>query len=254
MEKEEGFSRTGRPFVKYVSQNILGTIGVSAYILADTFFISQSEGADGITALNLVLPVYSLIFAIGSMIGVGSATRFALGRARGDEKADRYFSNAVFWAILLGICFMIPGMGMPDKVLSLLGGDARIVEVGTEYTRIFLFYSPFFMLNYIFNAFVRNDGDPSLAMAATMSSSLFNIVMDYVLIFPCGLGMSGAALATGLSPVVGMTICGLHFFSKKNTVTFRWKRPTRVLSCEILPAGCSGFYGRDVFRCDDHGI
>ena len=126
MEKEEGFSRTGRPFVKYVSQNILGTIGVSAYILADTFFISQSEGADGITALNLVLPVYSLIFAIGSMIGVGSATRFALGRARGDEKADRYFSNAVFWAILLGICFMIPGMGMPDKVLSLLGGDARI--------------------------------------------------------------------------------------------------------------------------------
>ena len=64
MEKEEGFSRTGRPFVKYVSQNILGTIGVSAYILADTFFISQSEGADGITALNLVLPVYSLIFAI----------------------------------------------------------------------------------------------------------------------------------------------------------------------------------------------
>lgn len=243
MEKEEGFSRTGRPFVKYVSQNILGTIGVSAYILADTFFISQSEGADGITALNLVLPVYSLIFAIGSMIGVGSATRFALGRARGDEKADCYFSNAVFWAILLGICFMIPGMGMPDKVLSLLGGDARIVEVGTEYTRIFLFYSPFFMLNYIFNAFVRNDGDPSLAMAATMSSSLFNIVMDYVLIFPCGLGMSGAALATGLSPVVGMTICGLHFFSKKNTVTFRWKRPTvsyLVKSCQL---GVAAFMG-----------
>ena len=146
MEKEEGFSRTGRPFVKYVSQNILGTIGVSAYILADTFFISQSEGADGITALNLVLPVYSLIFAIGSMIGVGSATRFALGRARGDEKADRYFSNAVFWAILLGICFMIPGMGMPDKVLSLLGGDARIVEVGNG---IYQNFSVLFAVLYV---------------------------------------------------------------------------------------------------------
>ena len=65
-------------FFKYVSQNILGMIGISLYILADTFFISKAVGADGITALNLVLPVYNLIFAIGSMIGVGSAIRFSI--------------------------------------------------------------------------------------------------------------------------------------------------------------------------------
>lgn len=65
-------------FLKYVSQNILGMIGISLYILADTFFISKAVGADGITALNLVLPVYNLIFAIGSMIGVGSAIRFSI--------------------------------------------------------------------------------------------------------------------------------------------------------------------------------
>lgn len=50
---------------RYVSQNILGMLGLSAYVLADTFFISLAQGADGITALNLVLPLYSLIFAIG---------------------------------------------------------------------------------------------------------------------------------------------------------------------------------------------
>lgn len=244
MKKErKGDPSVGKSFRKYVSQNVLGTIGVSAYILADTFFIARSEGADGITALNLVLPVYSLIFAVGSMIGVGAATRFALSRARGDAESDRYFSNAVFWVILLGICFMVPGMLMPEKVVSLLGGDGRIVQVGAEYTRIFLFYTPFFMLNYIFNAFVRNDGNPSLAMAATLSSSLFNVVMDYVLMFPLGLGMSGAALATGLSPVLGMTICGLHFFSGKNTIVFRWALPSirRLLrSCEL---GIAAFMG-----------
>ena len=69
-------------FAKYVSQNIMGMIGISLYILADTFFISKAQGADGITALNLVLPLYSLIFAIGSMIGVGSATRFKILRAK----------------------------------------------------------------------------------------------------------------------------------------------------------------------------
>ena len=64
-----------KQFIRYVSQNMLGMLGMSLYILADTYFISKAVGADGITALNLVLPVYNLIFAIGAMIGVGSAIR-----------------------------------------------------------------------------------------------------------------------------------------------------------------------------------
>ena len=65
---EEAMS-VGKQFAKYVSQNILGMVGISFYILADTFFISMAEGTNGITALNLVLPLYSLIFAIGAMMG-----------------------------------------------------------------------------------------------------------------------------------------------------------------------------------------
>ena len=84
-----------KQFGKYVSQNILGMIGLSAYILADTYFISVAEGANGITALNLVLPIYSMIFAIGSMIAVGSATRFKIARAKGEKKAEYYLSNAI---------------------------------------------------------------------------------------------------------------------------------------------------------------
>ena len=59
----------------YIALNILAMTGTSCYVLADTFFISMAQGSNGITALNLVLPVYGLIYALGSMIGVGSATR-----------------------------------------------------------------------------------------------------------------------------------------------------------------------------------
>ena len=55
-----------KKFIKYVSQNMLGMVGMSVYILADTYFISVAVGADGITALNLVLPIYNIIFAIGA--------------------------------------------------------------------------------------------------------------------------------------------------------------------------------------------
>ena len=104
----------GKLFCKYVSQNILGMLGISLYILADTFFISKAAGADGITALNLVLPIYSLIFAIGQMIGVGSATRFKILNARKDENAGFYFSNAIFFALLIGVAFMLLGALVPD--------------------------------------------------------------------------------------------------------------------------------------------
>ena len=59
-------------FFKYVSQNILAMIGLSLYILADTYFISKAVGANGITALNMALPVYGVIFALGQMVGVES--------------------------------------------------------------------------------------------------------------------------------------------------------------------------------------
>lgn len=190
-------------------------MGISFYILADTFFISQAEGADGITALNLVLPVYSLIFAIGSMIGVGSAIRFKILCARKDVSAKYFFTNAVLFSCLISVIFMIGGIFFPDKIMMLLGADKRICGVGVSYTRTFLIFTPFFMLDQVVIPFVRNDGAPSIAMAATIGSSLFNIVGDYLLMFPFKLGMTGAALATGISPLIGICICGTHFLSKK---------------------------------------
>lgn len=233
----------GKQFAKYVSQNILGMVGISFYILADTFFISMAEGTNGITALNLVLPLYSLIFAIGAMMGVGSAIRFKVLRAKKDASADTYFSNAIMFALLSGAVFMIVGGLFPEQIVRILGGDEEIIKVGTPYTRIFMLFAPCFMWNHICNAFVRNDGAPSIAMAATLVSSLFNVVMDYVLMFPLGLGMAGAALATAISPVVGIMICCLHFFSKKCTIRFQWVFPSIKKLFESCPLGVSAFVG-----------
>ena len=232
-----------KQFIRYVSQNMLGMLGMSLYILADTFFISKAVGADGITALNLVLPLYNLIFAIGAMIGVGSAIRFAVERNKGMREAEGYFFHALAWALIISLLFILAGALFPGKVIQFLGGDEQIVATGFAYTRIFLMFAPFFMWNHIVGAFVRNDGDPSIAMFATLGSNLFNIVFDYVLMFPLGLSMPGAALATALSPVVGIFICTRHFRSERNTI--QWKPimlsfRKLVFSCQV---GVSAFVG-----------
>ena len=234
---------TTQQFFKYVSQNIFGLIGTSCYILADTYFISQAAGTDGVALLNLCLPIYNFIFAIGSMIGLGSAIRFAILRAQGDERAHNYFSNAIFCACILSVPFMLAGAFCPGKLLQLMGGDASIVALGEGYTRIFLLFTPFFMCNYIVSFFVRNDGDPSLAMVATLSGSLFNVVFDYIFIFPMGLGLPGAALATAVAPIISISICSRHFFKASNSVQFKPHKPSLLLLAQSCQLGISGFVG-----------
>ena len=232
-----------KQFFKYVSQNIFGLLGASCYILADTYFIAQAAGTDGVTLLNLCLPIYNLIFAFGSMIGLGAATRYAILRAQGDARAQRYFSNAIFSVCILAVPFMLVGIFRPDGLLRLMGGDADIVALGMNYARIFLMFTPFFMCNYVVASFVRNDGDPSLAMVATLSGSLFNVVFDYIFIFPMGLGLPGAALATAISPILSIAVCSAHFIKKSNTITFVRKAPSVRLLAQSCQLGISGFVG-----------
>ena len=232
-----------KQFFKYVSQNIFGLLGTSCYILADTYFIAQAAGTDGVTLLNLCLPIYNLIFAFGSMIGLGAATRYAILRAQGDARAQRYFSNAIFSVCILAVPFMLVGIFCPGTLLRLMGGDADIVALGMNYARIFLMFTPFFMCNYVVASFVRNDGDPSLAMVATLSGSLFNVVFDYIFIFPMGLGLPGAALATAISPILSIAVCSAHFIKKSNTITFVRKAPSVRLLAQSCQLGISGFVG-----------
>ena len=77
-------------FFKYVSANILGMIGLSCYILADTFFIAQGVGANGLTALNLAIPVYNFMHGLGLMIGMGGATRYSISKGNADSAVRDY--------------------------------------------------------------------------------------------------------------------------------------------------------------------
>ena len=230
-------------FYKYVLQNVAGMVGVSIYILADTFFISVAAGADGITVLNLALPIYGIIFAIGSMIGIGTATRYTIKRAQRKKDIDHYFAHALLWDLLISIPFVLIGIFAPQMVLKVMGGDSRIIQLGISYMRILLIGTPFFMMNYAFTAFARNDNAPTIAMTASLTGSFFNIIFDYILMFPLGMGLMGAALATACSPIVTMAVCCFHYFSKKSTIRLHWKMPSLKLLFSCCQLGISGFVG-----------
>lgn len=214
-------------FAKYVSLSILGMLGISCYIIADTLFIERAKGADGLAALNFAIPMFNVMNAVGMMIGVGWSARFAIQKGAGNNKgADMTFTQGFKLAVTAGLVFTFLGFFFSKVLASLMGAEAgsEIHRLTAQYLRVLLSFSPLFMLNSLMSCFVRNDGAPQFAMAATVTGSIANIVLDYIFIFTMNLGMFGASLATGCSPLISLIVISFYFIRKKNSFGFSRKR------------------------------
>ena len=227
-----------RDFAKYSSLNVLGMLGLSCYILADTFFVSKGLGTAGLAALNLAIPIYSFIHGSGLMIGMGGGTKYAIRKSQGEHAAaDRIFTNAVYLAAALAVFFVLIGLFFSDAIPLLFGADEAVFSMSKTYLQVILLFAPAFLLNNLLLCFVRNDGAPQLSMAAMIGGSLSNVVLDWVFIFPCQMGIFGAVLATGLAPVISMLILSPHFLRKKSQFHFSKCRPQGRLAVGILSSG-----------------
>lgn len=206
-----------KEFVGYCGLNVLGMVGISCYILADTFFISKGMGTDGLAALNICIPAYSVMYGLGLMLGVGGATGFALSRERGDKDAGKkYFTNTIIVGATVSAVFFFCGAFAPRQVVVLLGAQNEIIGMSETYLRVLWMFSPAFILNAVVLSFLRNDGAPALATAGMVVGSAANIFLDWLFIFPLDMGIFGAILATGLSPVISLCVYLPHYIRRKN--------------------------------------
>ncbi|MEI0581529.1 MATE family efflux transporter [Brachyspira pilosicoli] len=205
-------------FIKYVSLNVLGMIGLSCYILADTFFVARGIGSDGLTALNIAIPIFNFVNGIGLMLGMGSATKYAILKAQNkDSEANIVFTNSLIYILAIAVLFIIISIFFTSHIAYILGAEGNIHTMTNIYIKMVLLFSPMFMLNNVLLGFVRNDNHPRLAMIAMLMGSLFNIIFDYIFIFPFNMGIFGAVLATVFSPIVSILILSILFIKKENT-------------------------------------
>ena len=201
----------GKAFGKYVAFNVMGALGLSCYILADTYFVAAGAGAEGLAALNLAIPVYSFINGLGLMTGMGGATAFAIAGGRADEGKKRtIFTQVAYVDLVISLLFSAGGILFATPLSAALGADSQVLEKTSVYLRILMIFAPMFMFNNLLVCFVRNDGNPKRSMAAMVLGSLSNIVLDYVFIMVFHWGMFGAAVATGIAPIVSMAVLSGH--------------------------------------------
>lgn len=227
-----------RDFGKYVALNVMGMIGLSCYILADTFFVSKGLGTNGLAALNLSIPVYSFIHGSGLMIGMGGGTRYSICKSRNHQgEANRTFTTAVYLAAVFAVIFEALGVFSIKEILQLFGAEGKVYEMSQIYLKVILLFAPAFLMNNVLLCFARNDGAPQLSMAAMMGGSLSNVALDWVFIFPCRMGIFGAAFATGLAPIISMIILSPHILRRQNGFHFTRCFPVPALAGQILSGG-----------------
>lgn len=231
-----------KEFFQYVILNICGMIGLSCYILADTFFISNGLGANGLAALNLAIPIYSFIHGSGLMFGIGGATKYSIYRGQKEYKnADKSFSNTICIMSILAVIFVLTGIVFSEKLTKLLGADKDVFHMTKTYLQVILLFTPAFMANDTLICFVRNDGNPKLSMIAMLAGSFSNIILDYIFIFPLNMGIFGAVLATGLAPVISLIVLSQHWFSKENQFHLIRINPSFSLTGNIISLGVPSF-------------
>lgn len=204
-----------KEFAKYSFFSVLGMMGISCYILADTFFVSNGLGTNGLAALNLAIPIYNFIHGSGLMLGMGGATKFSICKSQNDYKnTNIIFTNTVYLAAVFAFLFVIAGLVFSSPLALLLGADAQTFTMTNTYLKCLLFFAPAFIMNDVLLCFVRNDGNPQLSMIAMLTGSFSNIILDYIFIFPLKMGILGAVLATGFAPVISITILSRHWLKK----------------------------------------
>ena len=214
----------------------MGMLALSCYVLADTYFVANALGPDGLAALNLALPVYSFIQGCGLMFGMGAAARYSILVQQGRRwEGDAAFTHALWMACGLSLLLVALGLFASAPLAGLLGAEGGTYDMTRTYVQVLLLFAPAFLLNHLLLCFVRNDGAPQRAMAGMVTGSLSNILLDYIFICRMEWGMFGAVFATGLAPLISIAVQSPFFFRRQNRF-----HPVRcALSPELAGLICS---------------
>lgn len=201
--------------------NVIMMIVLSMYIIIDGMFVSRFLGTTALSAVNMVYPAICLEMAIAIMIATGGSAIVAKKMGEGKQKeAQNNLSFLIMIEVVIGIVIAIIGYLFIDEIISFLGATSLQAPLSKTYAQIIFAFAPAFFLQTAFQTFFVTAGKPTLGLVVTILAGITNIVLDYLFMVPLHMGISGAAIATGIGYCIP-AITGLIFFmSQKNPLHF----------------------------------
>ncbi|MDR0953810.1 MAG: MATE family efflux transporter [Rikenellaceae bacterium] len=218
---ELGQQPIGKLLLKYSIPAVVGMVVVSLYNIIDRVFIGQGVGAMAISGLALTFPLMNMVAAIGTLVGVGAATRISIVLGMQNVKwARNILGNALFLTFILSAVLIAPSMIWMEEILRLFGGSDQTIPYASSYLRIVIPGSVLTNLSFSFGGMMRAAGFPKKSMLVNIIGVVFNLILDPIFIFGLDMGIEGAAWATVISMAASAVFVMVHFADRRNEVHF----------------------------------
>ena len=231
MENQNVYEKpvTLKNILKFAVPTIVMTVFMSFYTMVDGLFVSNLIGTDALSAINLTAPVIQLVTAISTMLASGGSA--VIMKKMGEQKTHEAREDFTFLILVnaaVGIVMCAAGYLAMDHIFAGMDLSAEVEGYCVDYlSRYLVFTVPILLMNN-FTLYLIASEKASLSLACSVTGGILNMVLDYVFIAGFGMGIGGAAVATGLGYSV-TAVVGLFVFSRKKSLlhfkkpVYRWK-------------------------------
>lgn len=212
-----------RLFSKMFFPTLLGLIFNALLTIIDGIFVGQGVGPEGIAAVNIIAPLFMVATGTGLMFGIGSSVIAGIAISRNDNsRASINTTQAyVFCAVFISLLAIVL-LFFRKEIALLLGSSDELLPGALDYLTWLIPGIFLLIFECIGMMVIRLDGSPKFAMYCNIIPAVINIFLDYYLIFPCGMGVKGAAIATSLSIAVGALMVFVYFIRFSYVIKFKW--------------------------------
>ena len=207
----------GKLFRHYLTASLGSAVIMTIYAFVDAVAVGQAEGPAGAAVMAVISPLFGIYVFLSLVFGIGGSVLMSAARGEGQrEEGDRWYSASmllmgavtlVFWALLAAF---------HKPVMRFFGATDELYPLLMRYAWWLIAFAPMVVGAVFLACFVRNDGAPRLAMTAVLVGGAFNIFGDWFLVFPLGMGITGAGLATIGSNAIQTVILCAYIFGKRS--------------------------------------
>ncbi len=231
-----GQNFNGLSLFKFALPCIIMMVFAGLYTIIDTIFVARFVNSDALSSINIVCPIINMIVGIGTMLATGGNAIVARKMGAGETKrACQDFTLIIITGIVIGVLITGGILIFLDKVVWALGASTILFPYCRDYLFILILFTPASLLQVLFQNLFVTAGKAGLGMVLSFVAGIVNIILDYVFIVLCDMGISGAAFGTGIGYMVP-TVIGIIFFCKKEGNLYFCKP---VIDKSVITESCS---------------
>ena len=234
--------RDVKTFFQYVIPSVLSFALSGIYTIVDGFFVGNSIGDLGLSAVNIAYPIVAVIQALGTGIGMGGAIYYSINKAeKKDAEAKEFTAGAIWLLAISSIILTVSIFFLNSSLLRLLGASGQLLSLGEEYIAVIAIGAALQVIGTGLVPFIRNNGGSFYAMVSMIAGFITNIILDYVFVWVLEQGVAGAAWATIIGQGVTMLIALVYLLRKKQFTLRIPLSKMGAVSASVIKIGIAPF-------------